>query len=181
MNPAVNIEGHFLDLTHDATGLGRHQARSIFVRPPGERRSDLCLAGEASTDHPDWWTEPDPDHDSQDEDDPGGSSAALPVQVPGPEVKYLDANQAAAYLGVGPRLIRRLAEQRRVTVHKVGKYRRFTRESLDAAVEVQSPIDATSAKRIASKVNEDDPVAMVVKRSLSNTTNKAHLGIVKEK
>ena len=33
----------------------------------------------------------------------------------------------------------------------------------------------------ASKVSEDDPVAMVVKRSLSNTPNKARLGIVKEK
>lgn len=157
-------------------------ARTIFATgTPDEYGKTLCTGGESTADQPDWWSEPDPDHEDNGAGDAEPSAPAAPVQVPGPEVKYLDAHQAAAYLNVGPRFIRRLVEERRVTVRKVGKFSRFTREDLDAAVAIQPPIDATTAKRIASKVNEDDPVAMVVKRSLSNTPNKAHLGIVKEK
>jgi excisionase family DNA binding protein len=47
----------------------------------------------------------------------------------------LDIAQAAEYLGVTPRFVRALVQQRRVVHYKVGKFVRFTTADLDAFVQ----------------------------------------------
>ena len=46
----------------------------------------------------------------------------------------LDLDGAARYLGVEPRMVRRLQTERKVAFVKVGRYVRFRREDLDAYV-----------------------------------------------
>lgn len=46
--------------------------------------------------------------------------------------QFLDVPGAAEYLNVPERFARRLADERRVPVHKVGRYVRFRRSDLDA-------------------------------------------------
>lgn len=47
----------------------------------------------------------------------------------------LNIPQAAEYLGVGERMVRRLVEERRITFVKVGKYVRFSPKALDRFIE----------------------------------------------
>lgn len=50
-------------------------------------------------------------------------------------MRLLDTETAAAYLGVPPRFVRRLVEEKRVQYVKLGKYVRFERATLDAYVD----------------------------------------------
>ncbi len=49
----------------------------------------------------------------------------------GPLAPLIDTNEAAARLGVTPRFIRRLVDERRVPFHKIGKYVRFDPADID--------------------------------------------------
>jgi excisionase family DNA binding protein len=52
-----------------------------------------------------------------------------------PSLRLLDIAAAAEYLGVTPRFIRTLVQERRVVHYKVGKFVRFTTDDLDAFVQ----------------------------------------------
>ncbi len=71
---------------------------------------------------------------------------------------YLDTDQAALYLNVTPRMIRRLVEQQALTPSKIGKYVRFTRADLDAAVTLAQAPPPPSRR---SALPDDDPVVRV--------------------
>lgn len=82
------------------------------------------------------------------------------------EVALLDTAQAAAYLNVTPRLIRRFVEERRVTVCKVGRFNRFRKEDLEAIIKLvparasseQAPLRPLSIEG----VEDDDPIMRLV-------------------
>jgi excisionase family DNA binding protein len=48
-----------------------------------------------------------------------------------PSVPLIDINQAAERLGVTPRFVRRLVDERRIAFHKIGKYVRFDPADVD--------------------------------------------------
>lgn len=52
-----------------------------------------------------------------------------------PPSSLLDTAQAADYLGVTPRFIRTLVQERRIVHHKLGRFVRFTSTDLDAFVQ----------------------------------------------
>lgn len=53
-----------------------------------------------------------------------------------PPVRLLvDTDQAAVYLGVTPRFVRALVQERRLAHYKLGKFVRFTTADLDAFVQ----------------------------------------------
>lgn len=83
-------------------------------------------------------------------------------EEPLPE-RYLNTDQAARYLNVTPRYIKRLREDRRIQVTKVGKYNRYTREALDAATSTDPPPpdDAVGQASISS----DDAILAAVTAS----------------
>jgi excisionase family DNA binding protein len=56
--------------------------------------------------------------------------------------RVIGVEDAAAYLSVPVRFIRRLVHERRIRYYKVGKYVRFAREDLDAflTAEVVEPV-----------------------------------------
>ena len=63
---------------------------------------------------------------------------------PGPRSRYLSIVEAADYLNVGVRFMRRLVADRRIRYFKVGKFLRFDPSDLDgfaAAGEVQAGHD----------------------------------------
>ena len=77
---------------------------------------------------------------------------------PGPRSRYLSIVEAADYLNVGVRFMRRLVADRRIRYFKVGKFLRFDPSDLDAfaiAGEVQIGQDDlvdetwTTARRLA--------------------------------
>lgn len=47
-------------------------------------------------------------------------------------------DEAAAYLGVQPRMVRRLVSEKRIGYTKVGKFVRFTDEQLNAYIEANA-------------------------------------------
>ncbi len=100
---------------------------------------------------------------------PAGVADRSDAKVPGLEVRYLTSEQAATYLGVTPRFIRRLVEDAKVTVRKVGRYNRFCREDLDDAV-VTVPARSNSDGD-TRPLADDDPILQVLssKRTLRNT------------
>ena len=55
--------------------------------------------------------------------------------TPPPGGALLDLAQAASYLGTSERHVRRLWQERRIAVVKVGRRVRFTRADLDAFIE----------------------------------------------
>ena len=59
---------------------------------------------------------------------PSAGYAQASVSPFGPLV---DTNQAAARLGVTPRFVRRLVDERRIPFHKIGKYVRFDPADID--------------------------------------------------
>ena len=78
--------------------------------------------------------------------------------APGPRSRYLSIVEAADYLNVGVRFMRRLVADRRIRYFKVGKFLRFDPSDLDAfaiAGEVQvgqdDLVDGTwmTARRLA--------------------------------
>lgn len=93
-----------------------------------------------------------------------GLSAALPE-------RYLNTKEAATYLNVTPRYIRRLVEDGTVVVTKIGKYVRFTREDLDAVTERDGGV-AVSVPRLRSVPNSDDPISRLLDGSLSVPTGR---------
>jgi excisionase family DNA binding protein len=58
----------------------------------------------------------------------------------------LDLAQAAAYLNVSERFVRRLVAERRIAFHKVGHFLRFRAEDLDAFLEAGrvEPVESRS-------------------------------------
>lgn len=119
---------------------------------------------------PDWWSEDESGHMARRPERSNRVAAA-----PGPEVKYLTTDQAAVYLGVTERMIRRLADDGRLVVSKVGKYRRFTREALDGAVEV---VRLPGTPTTSSTVPADDPVARALQRPMSYPASRNGLRAV---
>lgn len=65
------------------------------------------------------------------------------------ESNYLDVNDAATYLGVKVRFIRRLVSERRIAFHKAGTHVRFAREDLDAFMKAGrvEPITRATVRR----------------------------------
>jgi excisionase family DNA binding protein len=54
-----------------------------------------------------------------------------PMRPPVPSAPLIDINQAAARLGVTPRFVRRLVDERRIPFHKIGKFVRFDPADVD--------------------------------------------------
>ena len=61
-----------------------------------------------------------------------GSSDQTGGAEPGPGARYLSIVEAAGYLNVGVRFMRRLVADRRIRYYKVGKFLRFDPADLDA-------------------------------------------------
>jgi excisionase family DNA binding protein len=59
------------------------------------------------------------------------------------EIPPVSPPEAAAYLGVSERFIRRLVQERRIPFHRVGKFLRFDVEDLDAFL-VDGRVEAIS-------------------------------------
>ena len=51
------------------------------------------------------------------------------------ESEWLTTEEAAAYLNVAPRWLKRAIAERRITRYKLGRHNRFKRSDLDAYVE----------------------------------------------
>jgi excisionase family DNA binding protein len=50
---------------------------------------------------------------------------------PAPTAPLIGIDEAAARLGVTPRFVRRLVDERRIPFHKIGKYVRFDPADID--------------------------------------------------
>jgi len=72
----------------------------------------------------------------------------------------LNTDEAAHYLHVKPRFIKRLVAEKRVTVRKVGRFNRFTREDLDAVVRTIDSDDAPRPTTVA--LPTEDPIVRAV-------------------
>lgn len=71
-----------------------------------------------------------------------GDSWALTPVSDGPTGPLIDTAQAAGQLGVTPRFVRRLVDERRIRFYKIGKYVRFDPADIDsfaAAARVEPP------------------------------------------
>lgn len=102
---------------------------------------------------------------------PAASHQLGPDPVPGPAgALYLTTEQAATYLNVKPRFIRRLVEDGRVTVTKVGRFNRFTRADLDAVVDRRH--GAVLPTRRLRVIDPTDPIAALMDESLRSDTNQ---------
>ena len=64
-----------------------------------------------------------------------GSTTPRTTAATGIDSALLDLTQAANYLGTSERHVRRLWQERRIAVVKVGRRVRFTRSDLDAFIE----------------------------------------------
>lgn len=64
-------------------------------------------------------------------------TALLGLSVTDQHRRPLDVNEAAAYLGVTARWVRRAVAERRIPHLKVGRYVRFDQEDLDAYLQRQ--------------------------------------------
>jgi excisionase family DNA binding protein len=73
----------------------------------------------------------------------------------------LNTDEAAHYLHVKPRFIKRLVAEKRVTVRKVGRFNRFTREDLDAVVRTIEPNEVPTPKTVT--LPTDDPIVRAVR------------------
>lgn len=85
--------------------------------------------------------------------------------------RYLTTDQAADYLNVAPRFIRRLVEEGRVVVTKTGRFNRFTRADLDAVTTrvIQRPTkpskDAPPAREVQPPTPATDPIRSAILRA----------------
>jgi excisionase family DNA binding protein len=68
--------------------------------------------------------------------EPAASSTAPPGS---PRTRYLSAEEAAEYLNVTVRFVRRAASERRLRHYRVGKFVRFDPADLDAFATVREP------------------------------------------
>jgi len=59
--------------------------------------------------------------------------------------RYLSIEEAATYLNVSVRFLRRLVDERRVRHYKVGKFVRFHPSDLDEFVDVKEPLATRGA------------------------------------
>lgn len=89
------------------------------------------------------------------------------VSNSGPPERYLDADQAAEYLNVSPRYIRRLVEERSVAVTKIGKFVRFRREDLDAVAE-RIERSSSPGGHLRAVLSPDDPFSRLLDGSMSH-------------
>jgi excisionase family DNA binding protein len=60
---------------------------------------------------------------------------------PVPKAPLIDINEAATRLGVSPRFVRRLVDERRIPFHKIGKFVRFDPADVDRYI-VRGRVDA---------------------------------------
>jgi excisionase family DNA binding protein len=60
---------------------------------------------------------------------------------PAPKAPLIDVNEAALRLGVSPRFVRRLVDERRIPFHKIGKFVRFDPADVDRYI-VRGRVDA---------------------------------------
>ena len=74
----------------------------------------------------------------------------VPRHAPQPSVPPLTLAQAAAYLNVSERFVRRLVAERRIVFHKVGHFLRFRAEDLDAFLEAGRVEPADSRTRLGA-------------------------------
>jgi excisionase family DNA binding protein len=82
-----------------------------------------------------------------------------------PSVPYLTAPEAARYLNVRPRYIRRLVEERRITVTRVGRLLRFTRADLDAVTTRCAGTTTAPLTPTTSPFDPADPIRRAVTQS----------------
>lgn len=71
-----------------------------------------------------------------------GESRVVTPLAAGPTAPLIDTAQVAGQLGVTPRFVRRLVDERRIRFYKIGKYVRFDPADIDrfaAAARVEPP------------------------------------------
>lgn len=78
---------------------------------------------------------------------------------------YLTQDQAAAYLNVTPRLIRRMSQEGRLVVTKVGRFNRYTKEDLDAATKRVAVGGALPPYVLDVDESTSDPIEIAVLRA----------------
>ena len=74
----------------------------------------------------------------------------VPRHASQPSVPPLTLAQAAAYLNVSERFVRRLVAERRIAFHKVGHFLRFRTDDLDAFLEAGRVEPAESRPRLGA-------------------------------
>jgi excisionase family DNA binding protein len=62
---------------------------------------------------------------------------------PIPSAPLIDIDQVAARLGVTPRFVRRLVDERRIPFHKIGKFVRFDPADIDSYI-VRGRVESAS-------------------------------------